>query len=216
MLGVTHFITRHALNLLFSIAVFLLTVINLDLGVIVMPIITLLTYITSNKTIKFIQKSKKSKELGLSRSEYQHIESQIMTAKSNINSLTQQYVRIRSVRSFKLLNEMTKLSRRIVNIVQANPQRFYTVEDFFYAHLPSAVQLTKTYTMLSQQQLKDNEVHLALEDTRKTLKDLQETMEKDLRNALASDLENLKIELDFVKLENQKQRQQINLRGEER
>ena len=93
---------------------------------------------------------------------------------------------------------MTKLSRRIVNIVQTNPQKFYTVEDFFYAHLPSAVQLTENYTMLSQQQIKDNEIHLALEDTRKTLKDLHETMENDLKDALASDLENLKIELDFA------------------
>ncbi|MDM5333570.1 5-bromo-4-chloroindolyl phosphate hydrolysis family protein [Ureibacillus composti] len=216
MLGATNFFIRHALNFLFSFSIYILTIVNFDLGAVVVPILTILTYIVSNSAIKIIQKSKRAKELKLSRSEFKHIESQIKQAKSHINSLTQQYVRVRSIRSFKLLNEMTKLSRRIVNIVQSNPQKFYNVEDFFYAHLPSAVHLTETYTMLSQQQIKDTEVHLALEDTRKTLKDLHVTMEDDLKSALESDIENLKIELDFVKLENEKRRKQLELRGEER
>ena len=39
-------------------------------------------------------------------------------------------------------------------------------------------------------------------------------MEDDLRSALESDIENLKIELDYVKLENEKKRQQIEFRGD--
>ncbi len=213
MLGAMNFITRHALNFLFSFTVFVITVIHLELGIFFVPIITIATYFISNKVIKAIQKMRRSKELGLSRSEYKHIEAQLKIAKRHINSLTQQYVRVRSISSFKLLNEMTKLSKRIINIVQTNPQKFYSVEDFFYSHLQSAVQLTNTYTMLTQQQLKDIDVHLALEDTRKTLKDLHETMESDLRLALESDLANLKIELDYVKHENEKKRQQIELWG---
>jgi 5-bromo-4-chloroindolyl phosphate hydrolysis protein len=213
MLGAANFFTRHALNFFFSFTAFILTVVNFDLGVLFVPIITIVTYLVSNKWIKAIQKSKKSKELGLSRSEYKHIESQIKLAKNHINSLSQQYIRVRSVRSFKLLNEMMKLSKRIVNIVHKDPQKFYSVEDFFYSHLPSAAQLTKDYTMLTQSQVKDTEVHIALEDTRKTLKGLHETMENDLKSALESDLESLRIELDFVKLENAKKRQQIEFRG---
>lgn len=214
MLGAMNFLTRHAINFLVSCTIFTFTVVNFDLGSFFVPIISLATYILSNIGIKAFQKTKKGKELGLSRSEYKHIETQVKLAKDHVNSLTQQFIRVRSIRSFKLLNEMTKLSKRIVNIVQTNPQKFYSVEDFFYSHLPSAVQLTKNYSMLTQQQLKDSEIHLALEDTRKTLKGLHETMENDLKTALESDLESLKIELDFVKLENAKKRQQIELRGE--
>lgn len=210
MLGAMNFITRHALNFLFSFTVFVVTIINFELGIIFVPIITLATYFISNKTIKAVQKMKKSKELGLTRSEYKHIEAQLKIAKGHVNSLTQQYVRVRSISSFKLLNEMTKLSKRIINIVQANPQKFYSVEDFFYSHLQSAVQLTTTYSMLTQQQLKDIDVHLALEDTRKTLKELHGTMEADLRLALESDLESLKIELDYVKHENEKNVSKLN------
>src|SRR5690606_5162187 len=89
----------------------------------IIPIGTILTYIVSNMVVKRIQKYRKRKELDLTRSEYDHIEAQLKLAKNHINSLTQQYVRVRSIRSFKLLNEMTKLSRRIVNIVQSNPQK---------------------------------------------------------------------------------------------
>lgn len=215
MLGAANFFIRHTLNFLFSFTVFILSFLHLDLRFIFVPLLSIAAYFISNKTIKAVQKWKRSKEIGLSRSEYKHIEYQIKQAKGHINSLSQQYIRVRSIRSFKLLNEMMKLSKRIVNIVQNNPQKFYSVEDFFYSHLPSALQLTQTYTMLSQTQVKDNEVHLALEDTRKTLKGLHATMENDLKSAIESDLENLRIELDFVKLENAKKIQQIDLRGGE-
>ncbi|KGR76927.1 5-bromo-4-chloroindolyl phosphate hydrolysis family protein [Ureibacillus sinduriensis] len=213
MLGAANFFIRHALNFLIGFTVFILSIFNFDFDLIFVPILSFIAYLISNKAIKAIQKSRRSKELGLSRSEFKHIEAQIKQAKGHINSLSQQYIRVRSVRSFKLLNEMMKLSKRIVNIVQSNPQKFYSVQDFFYSHLPSAVQLTQTYTMLSQTQVKDTEIHLALEDTRKTLKGLHGTMENDLKCAIESDLESLRIELDFVKLENAKKLQQIELRG---
>lgn len=78
-----------------------------------MPIVSIAVYLISNKVIKAFQKSKRSKELGLSRSEFNHIESQLKQAKGHINSLSQQYIRVRSVRSFKLLNEMMKLSKEL-------------------------------------------------------------------------------------------------------
>ncbi len=214
MLGAMNFITRHAFSFLISLTVFIFTVVNFDLGIIIVPIITMLTYFLSNKAIRFIQKTKKSKELGLTRSELNHIDSQLKLARSNIFSLTQQYIKVRSISSFKILNEMTKLARRILNIVQTNPSKFYSVQDFFYSHLPSAVELTSKYTLLTQQQLKDMEIQLALEDTRKTLKNLHETMESDLKSALASDIEHLRMEIDYAKLENEKNRKQLKYRGD--
>lgn len=218
MLGISSFIVRHLLNFLFSFIVFIILILNhqaIIFDFIVMPISAILTYIISDIVIKRFQKFRKTKELGLSRSEYHHIETQIKQAKSHINSLTQQYIRVRSIRSFKLLIDMTKLSKRIVNLVQTNPQKFYAVEDFFYSHLPSAVQLSKNYSTLVQQQIKDADVHIALEDARKAMKDLQLSMEEDLKAALASDLESLKFELDYVKLEQEKKKQQIEFRSDD-
>ncbi|TQE90489.1 5-bromo-4-chloroindolyl phosphate hydrolysis family protein [Ureibacillus terrenus] len=218
MLGITNFLIRHLLNFFFGTAMFIIAVAQFSRGFFDLPILSvaiiasILTYIISNFVIRSIQKFKRMKELGFTRSEYNHIESQLKQAKRYINLLTQQYIRVRSIRSFKLINEMTKLSRRIVNIVQANPQKFYAVEDFFYSHLPSAVQLSRNYTTLVQQQIKDADVHFALEDARIAMKKLQGSMEEDLKSALASDLENLILELDYVKLEQEKK--QLDYRRE--
>mgnify|MGYP006380271427 FL=1 len=208
MLGAMDFITRHALNLFISFTLYIISILNFDLGVIALAI-PIVSYFISNKLILTVQTMKRSKQLGLTKTEYRQIELQLKKAREQINKLTQQYTRVRSIKSFKLINETSKVSRRIINIVNSDPHKFYAVEDFFYAHLPSAVELTDKYTLLTKEQVKGTDIHLALEETRKTLKDLHGTIEEDLKLALQSDIENLKIELDFAKLSNEKRRDRI-------
>jgi 5-bromo-4-chloroindolyl phosphate hydrolysis protein len=215
MLGPINFITRHLINLIASLTVFVISVLNIPGMAAILSIpLGVVAYAICNKTTYTIQKSAQSKKIGLSKSEYDLIEAQLKQAKGYINALNQQYVRVRSIKAFKQINEMSKLSKRIINIVQTNPQKFYAVEDFFYAHLPSAVQLSDKYTLLTKEQIKGTEIHLALEDTRKTLKELHVTMEDDLKNALSSDIENLKIELDFAKMSNDKRKERLKIGGE--
>lgn len=216
MLGAMDFITRHALNLFISFTLYIIFIFSVDLDtisdsafVILSLAIPIGSYFIGNKLLLTLQKSKRSKQLGLTKKEYQQIELQLKKAREQMNKLTQQYTRVRSVKSFKLINETSKVSRRIINIVNNDPQKFYAVEDFFYAHLPSAVELTDKYTLLTKEQVQGTDIHLALEETRKTLKDLHVTIEEDLKLALQSDIENLKIELDFAKLSNEKRRDRI-------
>ena len=138
MLNSINFITRHLLNFASGFAALVIAGVNIPGAAVLLAIpITAGAYYGCNKLILFFQKSKRSKELGITRSEYNHIEKQLKQAKQAINSLTQQFIRVRSLKSFKLINEMSKLSRRIVNLVQNNPHKFYAVEDFFYAHPPN-------------------------------------------------------------------------------
>lgn len=215
MLGPINFLTRHLINFLVFVTALTLTFLNFT-GIVTMLALPLgiAAYFISNKVTLAIQKSTQSKKIGISKSEYQFIEAQLKQARAHIQTLNQQYVRVRSVRSFKQINEMSKLAKRIINIVQTSPQKFYAVEDFFYAHLPTAVQLSDKYTLLTKEQVPGTEVHLALEETRKTLKELQITMEADLKSALSSDIENLKIELDFAKLSNEKRKDRLKIGGE--
>lgn len=206
MLSITDFLTRHAFNAFSSFSAFILLVVNYDLGFFV-PIITIAVYFLSNQLIYTIQKIKKRKQLQLTRSEYMLIEQQLRQAKQQLNKLNQQYVRVRSVKALKLVNDIQKLAKRIVHLVQANPQKFFVIEDFFYAHLPSAVELMDKYTSLTKEQLKDADVQQTLAQTRHTVKELYETMEDDLKRALQPDIDHLKIELDFAKLENTRRRQ---------
>lgn len=215
MLNALHFTIRHLFNAFFGFAIFVIAIVQFNTTFTLLSIpLALATYFISNKLILLYQKSKQSKQYGLTRSEFDHIEKQLKIARTQLTNLTQQYIRVRSVKSFKLINDMNKLAKRILNIVQTNPQKFYAVEDFFYAHLPSAVELTDKYTLLTKEQLGDPSIQLALEDTRRTLKDLYETMEVDLKQALASDIEGLKIELDFAKLANDKRKERVKIGGE--
>ena len=215
MLGPINFITRHLINLLISFTAFVVSAMNLTGYALLLSIpIALIGYYGSNVITYRIQKSAQSKKIGISKSEYELINSQLKQAKSHVTALNQQYVRVRSIRSFKQINEMSKLAKRIINIVQTNPQKFYAVEDFFFAHLPTAVQLSDKYTLLTKEQVSGNDIQLALEDTRKTLKELHVTMEDDLKNALSSDIENLKIELDFAKMSNDKRKERLKIGGE--
>ncbi|MFF5994717.1 5-bromo-4-chloroindolyl phosphate hydrolysis family protein [Lysinibacillus sp. KU-BSD001] len=208
-----HFITRHAFNFFISSALLILSIVNFDIGLFGLAVL-IGGYYMSNKLILAIQKRKRRKELGMTKEEYRHIEEQIKLAREQLTNLTQQYVRVRSIKSFKLLNETNKVAKRIINIVHTNPQKFYAVEDFFYAHLPSAVELADKYTLLTKEQVKGTDIHIALEDTRKTLKDLHGTIENDLKLALQSDIDQLKIELDFAKLANEQSREKIGGGGE--
>lgn len=208
MLGAMDFITRHALNLLISFTLYIISILSFDLGMFALAV-PIVSYFISNKLLLTFQTYKRSKKLGLTKTEYRQIELQLKKAREQISKLTQQYTRVRSIKSFKLINETSKVSRRIINIVNNDPHKFYAVEDFFYAHLPSAVELTDKYTLLTKEQVKGTDIHLALEETRKTLKDLHVTIEEDLKLALQSDIENLKIELDFAKLSTEKHRDRI-------
>ncbi len=155
-------------------------------------------YFGGTFTLKQIQLSSNLKKLGMSRSEYSHIKGQITGAKMKIKRLNGLYGQVRSVQAFKQLHEMNSLSRRILGLVRSNPKKFYDVEKFFYAHLDSAVELTSKYALLVNQPLKDKELRIALQNTRETLGDVNKQLEQDLRSVLASDIDQLQMEIDFV------------------
>ena len=162
-----------------------------------------LVYYGLNKGILFFQQTKRAKQLQLSRAEFLHIEKQLDLASKHASALTQKYVQVRSVKSFRAIYDMSKLVKRIVVLVKKDPKKFYLIEEFFYAHLPSAVELSDKYALLTKEKVSGTDIHLALNDARVTLKELHETMEGDLKRALATDIESLKIELDFAKITNE-------------
>ncbi|WP_339250183.1 5-bromo-4-chloroindolyl phosphate hydrolysis family protein [Sporosarcina sp. FSL W8-0480] len=173
-------------------------------------------YLSGNFTIKQIQLSSNVKELGMSRSEYKHIKTQLNEAKTKINKLNGLYGQVRSVQAFKQVYEINNLAKRILTIVRKNPKKFYHVERFFYSHLDSAVELTSKYAILVNQPLKDQEIRVALQHTRETLNDVNRQLEQDLRGALATDIEQLQLELDYVDVTMKKNKPLLEMKGEMR
>ena len=173
-----------------------------------------ITYFGLNKAILYYQQRKRAKQFNLSRTQFIHIEEQLSIATKNANALTQKYVKVRSVKSFKVIYDMSKLAKRIIALVRKDPTKFYMIEEFFYAHLPSALELSDKYALLTKEQVTGTDIHIALNDARITLKALYETMETDLKKALSADIESLKIELDFAKLANEQRQNELKVDGD--
>lgn len=214
MKPIQYFFTRHFIAAPISFGSWLYFMIGAGFNFFTATGLLIAIYFTSSFTIKQIQISSILKEFGMSRSEYNYIHSQLKIAKQKLKRLNSYYGRVRSVQAFKQLHEMNLMSKRIMNIVKANPQKFYHVENFFYAHLDSAVELTSTYVMLVNQPLKDEEIQTALQNTRETLTHVSSQLEQDLRNAIATDMENLKMEIDFVDMTMKQKKPVLEMKGE--
>ncbi|TQR20672.1 5-bromo-4-chloroindolyl phosphate hydrolysis family protein [Psychrobacillus vulpis] len=205
---------RHFFNIPIMITSWFIFFFAFDTGFFVSSALSIVVYLLSNFTIKKFQQRRIMKKHQLTLSEYFHIQKQLKEANNKIKTLNSHYLKVRSLSSFKQLFEMNRLAKRIISLVKANPRKFYQAENFFYAHLDSAVELTSKYTLLVAQPVKNIDMKIALQDTRDTLQAINSVMEDDLRDVLSSDIEHLKMELDFAKLSVGKKEQPLYLKGE--
>lgn len=214
MKEIRNFFTRHFITAPISFGSWFYLIFGTTLNFFAATGLFIVIYLASSFTIKQIQISSTIKRLGLQRSEYNYIKGQLKAAQLKLKRLNSYYGKVRSVQAFRQLHEMNTLSRRILSIIRANPQKFYRVENFFYAHLDSAVELTSKYAILVNQPLKDKDIQIALQNTRETLTDVNEQLEQDLRDALASDLETLNMEIDFVGITKNNKKPLLEMKGD--
>ncbi|WKA53267.1 5-bromo-4-chloroindolyl phosphate hydrolysis family protein [Planococcus shixiaomingii] len=194
------FIMRHGISLPIMTAVFPVLYLGAEIGIIASGAVAAGSYIASSSTIKQFQFSSDSKRFHMTRSEYKHIRIQLKEAKAKIKQLQGHYYRVRSISYYKQIREMVRISQKIVTHVQQNPRQFYLAEPFFYSHLDSALELTEKYTLLVGQPIKDKELKIALQDTRDTLGSMIGVMETDLKKVLSTDVEQLRMELEYAQM----------------
>lgn len=149
---------------------------------------------------KAYQKGTIRKQFNLTKSEYNLIDEQLEEAVETTRTLSSLFTKVRSIKGFRQLYDMNKTSKRIINIVKNNPQKFYQAETFFYAHLPSVGELAEKYVMLSREKMKDHDIQVALRQTQHALTEYSNILEDDLREVLADDIQSLKMELDFAQI----------------
>lgn len=149
------------------------------------------------------------KKYGLNRKEYYYILDQLKEAKMKLSRLQHLFLKVRSLRSLKQMIELNSLVKRIYSVVKKEPKRFYEIEPFFYSHLDSVVELAEKSALLSSKKVKDSNMKKSLLETTETLGDLSQTLEADLRQVLARDIEHLTIELDVAKQHTNRTKQLI-------
>lgn len=211
MLHAGHFAMRHLSSFIVSFVTLTASILFFDANAFITMATTGVMYVATASTAKFLQKRKVLQTFGLTKTEYDHIAEQLQTAQNRLNTLQKQFLRVRSVASFKHINDISRTSKRIIAMIKKDPRRFYNAEQFFYSHLESAVTLLEKYTMLRAQPLKDSEIKMALQQTAHTLDTVKELIDDDLKHVLATDIEHLKLEIDFANMSVNEQKKTIDV-----
>lgn len=147
---------------------------------------------------------------GLTRREYQYIKRNLKEAKLKINRLHKAFLRSRSFAHMRQNMDIIRIVNRIYTITKKEPRRFFRAEQFYFSHLDSIVELSEKYAFLHTQPSKTPELLQSLRETRGTIQQLGQTLEKDLYKILEDDIDHLQFELDVAKQRLNKQPMEID------
>ncbi|MFD1359867.1 5-bromo-4-chloroindolyl phosphate hydrolysis family protein [Fictibacillus halophilus] len=152
----------------------------------------------------------------LSRREYKYIRRNLDEAKPKIHRLQKALLSVRDLPTLKQRADLVRVVRKIQSLTQKEPRRFYQAEQFYFSHLDSAVELTEKYMFLTAQPRKTKELTQSLVETKRTLDELKEYIEKDLYQVLSNDIEDLHYEIDVAKysIKSLKESQSIKKAGD--
>lgn len=148
---------------------------------------------------KTIMKHRFIKSQGLTRREYKYIEKNLNEAKRKIDRLNKALFSLKQLTMLKQNLEILRITRKIYRITKKEPKRFYLAERFYFYHLDSFVELAEKYSFLSAQPTKNLDLRLSLQETRKTIEEMRNSLEKDLDQVLSNDIDQLHLELDVAK-----------------
>ncbi|MEB6200618.1 5-bromo-4-chloroindolyl phosphate hydrolysis family protein [Mammaliicoccus fleurettii] len=181
-----------------SFIAFLFSIFQLDLNFIIDMTVFAGSYVLSFLPIQWYSSRKYLKEMGITRREFHFIRKQLNDAQPKLKRLYKNYMRVRSYSEFKNLNEVAKLARTIYNAVKQSPEKFYTVESFFYSHLDNTVNLIENYTMLQRMPNKSKEEKAKLKQTKLTIDENKRTLVADLKQLNESSYHQLDIEMELA------------------
>lgn len=145
-------------------------------------------------------------EIGLSRRDYRYVRTQLNQAQLKIRTILKSFMNIRSIKDFRQVNDIYRISRSIYTSIKQRPGMFFKVEGFFYSHLDNALNLVDSYTRLSRMPRKSKEEKQKLEQTRITLDEVKRTLIADLKRLNEEDYERLDVEMELNKLEQERRK----------
>ena len=192
-----------ALRALFAIPVviviWLVSFFGFDQSFWISSAIALGSGVVFNSALSAYMRTRFLKKHGLTRKEYQYIKRNLDEAKQKVFRLHKALLSIRDVPSLKKRIQFVKVSRKIYSLTKKEPRRFYQAEPFFFSHLDSAVELTEKYVFLTAQPQKTRELEQSLKEAFLTLDSLNQLIEKDLYQIIATDIDQLDFEIDVAK-----------------
>ena len=173
------------------------SVFGFDLSFILDALIGIGMFFVSYFPTQRLTSKKYLNEIGLSRRDYRFVNQQLNQSHNKIRNILKSYINIRSIKDFRQINDIYKISKQ-------RPSSFFKVESFFYSHIDNALNLIDAYTRLSKMPKKSAEEKQKLEQTRITLDEVKRTLIADLKRLNEDDYERLDIEMELNRLQHKR------------
>ncbi|MBC3048659.1 5-bromo-4-chloroindolyl phosphate hydrolysis protein [Staphylococcus capitis] len=186
--------------------VWMVTVFAWDLSFLIYAIVGAGGFLLSYFPTQRLTSRKYLNEIGLSRRDYRYVRTQLNQAQLKIRTILKSFMNIRSIKDFRQVNDIYRISRSIYTSIKQRPGMFFKVEGFFYSHLDNALNLVDSYTHLSRMPRKSKEEKQKLEQTRITLDEVKRTLIADLKRLNEEDYERLDVEMELNKLEQERRK----------
>ena len=186
--------------------VWMVTVFAWDLSFLIYAIVGAGGFLLSYFPTQRLTSRKYLNEIGLSRRDYRYVRTQLNQAQLKIRTILKSFMNIRSIKDFRQVNDLYRISRSIYTSIKQRPGMFFKVEGFFYSHLDNALNLVDSYTRLSRMPRKSKEEKQKLEQTRITLDEVKRTLIADLKRLNEEDYERLDVEMELNKLEQERRK----------
>lgn len=180
------------------------SVFGFDLSFILDALIGIGMFFVSYFPTQRLTSKKYLNEIGLSRRDYRFVNQQLNQSHNKIRNILKSYINIRSIKDFRQINDIYKISKSIHFAVKQRPSSFFKVESFFYSHIDNALNLIDAYTRLSKMPKKSAEEKQKLEQTRITLDEVKRTLITDLKRLNEDDYERLDIEMELNRLQHKR------------
>jgi 5-bromo-4-chloroindolyl phosphate hydrolysis protein len=199
MNGFLAFFIRMFVAIPSSIGVWLTSIIAYDQTYLMSSGIALAGGTAAYTATSLLQKQRFLNSHQLSRREFKYIKKNLDEAQPKISRLQKALLSVRDLPTLKQRVELVRIVRKIHSLTKKEPRRFYQAEQFYFSHLDSAVELTEKYMFLSSQPKKSKDLTASLVETKRTLDELQNYIEKDLYQVLSNDIDDLHYEIDVAK-----------------
>lgn len=145
--------------------------------------------------LKYFSKWRHIRESNLSYREYKYIHTHLREGKLKISRIQRNMFRVGGLTQIMKSYDVIKTIRKIHSIVTRDPIRFYEIEPFYYAHLDSLAELMERYVFLDTQPVKTKEINDSLKETKRTIGEMSQTIDDDLKQLLEKDVKELQLEI---------------------
>src|SRR5699024_1479714 len=151
------------------------------------------------------------KKYGLTKSEYKYIQNQMKEAKEKLNRLRQSYYNIRTLKDAKLIFDINRIVKSIINTVEDDPKIFYNVQQFFHSNIDTAVNTIEQYLFLYKMPGKSKEEKIKLHETRLSLLELKRTLQANLSHMNRSTYQSLEVEKEIISMNKRRSDKRMQL-----